>query len=413
MHANAQTYTVSDFSGLQTAITDNNSASGGAIITLGADITLTASLPDITQDLTIIGGNIGGNSFISGNISYQIFYIGNGANVTINNLTLMNGYAGSGGAVFVNSGSSFTAIGCVFSGNTANYYGGAVDVYGVSSFTAINCEFSNNAVVYGSGGAVFVSGSSSFTAIECEFSGNDAYYGGGGAVFVNNSSTLYRRNLTFSNNSSDITNYGTEKELFTLTVDVNSAGYGTASTAFTGTGTGTGKEFDFTEHSKGKFYTAGSEITLTATANSGYQFENWKFAGTSGVVSTTASFDFTITKDTTITANFAALPTAPSITSQNKKSVTNCKGGSFQVQASGTTPITYSITGAPAGVEIDGTTGKITIPKDVPIGEHTFTLTAGNGVGSDTQDFTLTVRKCVTHIKGDVIVNGGTLIIGK
>ena len=164
----------------------------------------------------------------------------------------------------------------------------------------------------------------------------------------------------------------------------------------------------------GGYYAVTSAVNIAATIPSGQQFVNWTASGVTLASPNDATTSFIMPVDAvTITANFAALPTAPSITSQNKKSVTNCKGGSFQVQASGTTPIAYSITGAPAGVSIDAATGKITIPKDVPIGEHTFTLTAGNGVGSDTQDFTLTVRKCVTSIKGDVIINGGTLIIGK
>jgi len=104
----------------------------------------------------------------------------------------------------------------------------------------------------------------------------------------------------------------------------------------------------------------------------------------------------------------------PRITT-TKKSVSNCKDRTFQVQASGTQPITFSLDGTePAGVSIDAA-GLITIAKTVAIGEHTFTLTAGNSVLPDaTQDFTLTVRECATSFKGNIIVRGGgSLIIGK
>ena len=106
---------------------------------------------------------------------------------------------------------------------------------------------------------------------------------------------------------------------------------------------------------------------------------------------------------------------APSITSAAKKSVSNCKERTFQVQASGTQPITFSISGQPAGVSIDAD-GLITIAKTVSPGTpHTFTITATNGIDPDaTQDFTLTVRECATSFKGNIIVRGGgSLIIGK
>ena len=49
-------------------------------------------------------------------------------------------------------------------------------------------------------------------------------------------------------------------------------------------------------------YTIGSEVTLTAEANSGYQFFNWTLNGE--VVSTNASYQFTVTEAATYVANF-------------------------------------------------------------------------------------------------------------
>ncbi|MDD4142389.1 MAG: T9SS type A sorting domain-containing protein, partial [Bacteroidales bacterium] len=49
-------------------------------------------------------------------------------------------------------------------------------------------------------------------------------------------------------------------------------------------------------------FEAGTTVTLTATANSGYEFTNWTENGS--VVSTNATFSFTASEDRTLVANF-------------------------------------------------------------------------------------------------------------
>ena len=53
-------------------------------------------------------------------------------------------------------------------------------------------------------------------------------------------------------------------------------------------------------------YAHGTQCTLTATANTGYAFNNWTENGT--VVSTNASYSFTVTDDRTLVANFTNTP---------------------------------------------------------------------------------------------------------
>ena len=53
-------------------------------------------------------------------------------------------------------------------------------------------------------------------------------------------------------------------------------------------------------------YNCGSNCTVTATANSGYTFTNWTENG--NVVSTNASYSFTVTGNRTLVANFTANP---------------------------------------------------------------------------------------------------------
>ena len=50
-----------------------------------------------------------------------------------------------------------------------------------------------------------------------------------------------------------------------------------------------------------------TDVTLTATPNAGYKFTNWTEGGS--VVSTSATYTFTITGDRNLRANFQALPT--------------------------------------------------------------------------------------------------------
>jgi hypothetical protein len=63
------------------------------------------------------------------------------------------------------------------------------------------------------------------------------------------------------------------------------------------------------------------------------------------------------------------------------------------VAATGTNPITYSLTGEPAGVSINSASGLITIAATTAAGSHTFSVIASNGIiPNATQSFTLTVN---------------------
>lgn len=78
---------------------------------------------------------------------------------------------------------------------------------------------------------------------------------------------------------------GLQGQDYTLTLSVNPASSGTT------TGAGT--------------YASGTEVTVTATPATGYQFVNW--TENSVQASTTASYTFTITADRTLVANFSLL----------------------------------------------------------------------------------------------------------
>jgi hypothetical protein len=84
---------------------------------------------------------------------------------------------------------------------------------------------------------------------------------------------------------------------------------------------------------------------------------------------------------------------APSITSANNASFTAGAGGSFTFTATGTPSPTWSLSGAPAGVSVNGATGVLTVASSVGDGKHTFTVKASNGTLPDTtQSFELTLE---------------------
>ena len=195
--------------------------------------------------------------------------------------------------------------------------------------------------------------------------------------------------ITASNNASPA---ATMK--FTLTVNAAPVPPGITSANNTAVVSGTGGTFTVTT-------TGTTPISYSLTgAPAGVTINS-----TTGVISiaaTTAvgSHAFTITASNnaspaatmrfTLTVNAAPVP--PSITSANNTAVTSGAGDTFTVTTTGTTPISYSLTGAPTGVVINSTTGVISVAATTAVGSHAFTITASNAASSNaTMPFTLTV----------------------
>lgn len=87
-----------------------------------------------------------------------------------------------------------------------------------------------------------------------------------------------------------------------------------------------------------------------------------------------------------------------SITSASKTTFFAGKATSFTVKAAGVPApaltLTYAGKGSPpAGIAFAASTGMLTSTAATPPGKYAYTLRADNGVGSDSQDFTLTVVK--------------------
>jgi len=101
------------------------------VITITEDITARLPLPPITGTVTIEGGG----HTISGDGKFRIFTV-SGGNLTVNNLTLTNGYStgGGGGAIQVRAGGRLAVNDSSFIENVSNYGGGAIDMLGNKGF---------------------------------------------------------------------------------------------------------------------------------------------------------------------------------------------------------------------------------------------------------------------------------------
>ena len=93
----------------------------------------------------------------------------------------------------------------------------------------------------------------------------------------------------------------------------------------------------------GNFYTSGTVVALTATANAGYSFVNW----TGNVASSSsASTSITMTAPQSVTANFSlivvAAPTTTSVSSNNNPSFTTAPGNSVTFTATVTSNTTVN-----------------------------------------------------------------------
>ena len=142
------------------------------------------------DDLTIQGDS-GGGTTIDGNNSNRVLYMYN-KNVTISDVTLINGYKNNkGGGVYVDSG-TLTATNCAFTNNEAynSHSGGAIynnDTLILNDCTITkNTATSNGGGIYNDGGTVTINGSS-FGGSTATSNGG-GIYNDGGTVTINGSS---------------------------------------------------------------------------------------------------------------------------------------------------------------------------------------------------------------------------------
>jgi len=170
----------------------------------GLTTTLTSGEIAIAKNVTIDGSAAPGYT-VSGNNTSDMFSVGNGSNVTMNNLTFINGSGTNGGAI--RTFGNLTVNNSTFHNNVATNVGGAIYSWTQTITRINNSTFYNNSAAYG--GATFSDG---FAALGTQqYIANSTFYNNsatsaGGALHVGVSfygaPNTYVYNSTFSGNSS-------------------------------------------------------------------------------------------------------------------------------------------------------------------------------------------------------------------
>jgi hypothetical protein len=214
-------YTAANVSGLIADIDAANAAGGGNTITLAKKTTFTLTqvnnttdgatgLPAITpgDNLTIVGNsNTIQRSTASGIPAFRLFDVASGASLSLQNLTMQNGYAsglgvsGSGGAIYSNG--SLALSGVTVTGNVAGAGGGVYIAGGPASLSQDTFTYNT---AYGAGGGANLSGGAIYVAGGTLNSSGDTFEnnginssGFGGAVCVAGGSVTLTNDLVQDN----------------------------------------------------------------------------------------------------------------------------------------------------------------------------------------------------------------------
>ena len=366
----------------------------------GTSVTLTAT-PNTGYTFTGWSGNASGT-----NSSLNITIIGN-INVTANfepisyTLTVDSGSGGavsSSGGVY-DYGTQVTLSAIPDSGyGFVNWSNGSTEqniTVTISENTTLTANFEIGSytltVDSGSGGAVSSSGGTYDYGTQVTLSAiPDSGYG-----FVNwsNGSTEQNITVTISENTTLTANF--EIGSYTLTVDSGAGG---------------------AVSSSGGTYDDGAQVSITATADSGYSFSSWSDG------STEQSRTITITQDTTLTANFSEnTSSSGGTTASYTLAVSSGAGGSVsstggtyddgaQVSITATADSGYSFSSWSDGSTEQSRT--ITITQDTTLTANFSENTSSSGGGSSgstttgttTPSYTLSVT---AESGGSVNTSGG------
>ncbi|MHB0874580.1 MAG: choice-of-anchor Q domain-containing protein [Anaerolineae bacterium] len=168
---------------------------GGGLITfdcgLGAiTITLTTQ-KTISQDTVIDGG---GRVVLNGGGTTRLFHVMPGVSLRLANLSLSDGNAGQGGAIY-NEGTLTITASSLLNNDAPGGVGGAI--YSTGEVTIEGSALSNNTAGAGIAGAVQSSGT--LTVTDCDFTGN---FGGLSAGAISSSGSLTIANSRFTSNTS-------------------------------------------------------------------------------------------------------------------------------------------------------------------------------------------------------------------
>ncbi len=154
----------------------------GGTITFDNDYTIhLASELDLPRNITIDGG--AHRVTVSGDSYRRVFDVWAGA--TLQNLTIVNGYASYPGGGGIYNAGTLALTNCTLSGHYG-YRGGAI--YNDGTLTVVNSTFSGNRALYG--GGIFNAYLQTATLVNCTFSGNRGTAGASGVHNQYGASTI-------------------------------------------------------------------------------------------------------------------------------------------------------------------------------------------------------------------------------
>jgi len=150
-----------------------SSAPDTITFSLGGTISLTEVLTVSAAGPLVIDG--GGVVTLSGHNSVRVLEVGYEADLTLENITVSDGYDTNHGGGIYNMG-TLTITNSTFSGNSARDYSGG-GIYNDGTLTIANSNFSSNYAPHG--GGILHHSSSMLTITGSNFSNNNAILGGG------------------------------------------------------------------------------------------------------------------------------------------------------------------------------------------------------------------------------------------
>jgi hypothetical protein len=188
----------------------------------GSTVLLTGGQIAVNHSATIDASTLAGGIQVNGNGAGRVFEVGSGNTVTMNSLTITNGYdvTGTGGGILNNG--TLTLYQCLLAGNTASnptgtdgFGGGGIYNQGAGTLTLNECTVANNAANgLSRGGGVFNLGT--LNVVQSTISSNYANFSGGG-IFNNSGVTALVADSTVVGNA---TQYGGGIDNFAGTVVV-------------------------------------------------------------------------------------------------------------------------------------------------------------------------------------------------
>lgn len=195
-------------------------------------INLLSSLPDLPLAPLTINNNQPQGMTVRGNNSFRIFTLVDSAVVTMNNLTISNGFSNDGlggGGIFMGASSTLNLNGSTVSGNTASNNGGGIYMRNSATLFLANSTVSGNTAT--NGGGIYINDSGTLNSNASTVSGNIANNGGnGGGIFNGTSGTINATSNTIDGNSASDSGGGIYNTatitLTNNTVSSNTAGSG-------------------------------------------------------------------------------------------------------------------------------------------------------------------------------------------